>query len=99
MRLVGLEVVVLSIKLDKKAVGENGHAFNDAKDCVSYGLLNQETVSDIRGIGEIQLEAWGVDERDLHSADLIGSTFTTNMALIESLYQGDDVGQWAEQYG
>jgi hypothetical protein len=70
VRLVCLEVIVVVVKFDKEAVGENGHARDNAKDCVSDGLLDQKTVGDVGSIREVKLEAWRVDERDLCGSNL-----------------------------
>ena len=76
MRLVALEVINVVHHLDEEAVGEYGHAIDDAEDGLADGAVNNRKVGNVCGVGEVELEAWCVEEGDLCGSDL-------NVALIQ----------------
>lgn len=68
--LVALEVIDVVHHLDEEAVGEYGHAIDDAEDGLADGAVDNREVGNVGGVGEVELEAWGVEEGDLCCTDL-----------------------------
>lgn len=71
MGLVCLEPVIVGIQLDEVTVGQDGQGRDNVEDDLADRLLDQEAVSNIGGVGEVELQSRWVDEGDLCCSDLM----------------------------